>query len=268
MALALGNGPLARNPDAAVTTATVDGPPHLLWMQDVPSRLRVRFGGEIIADTTRAALLHETRLLPVYYLPRDDVRFDLLEPTDHSTHCPFKGDARYWTIRVGGRVSENAVWGYDEPVEGALDLTGYVALYFDRVDAWYEEDERLMGHPRDPFHRIDVRRSSRRAVVRIDGQVVAESAEPRLLFETGLPTRVYLPAHAWDASVLTGSDRFSVCAYKGVASYHGVRAGDDEVGDLVWRYHDPLTDALQVAGMICAPQEHDRVEVTLGGEAL
>jgi uncharacterized protein (DUF427 family) len=268
VSLTLGNGPLARNDRAADTTATIDGPGHLLWFQEVPSRIRIRFAGETIADTTRAKLLHETRLLPVYYLPRDDVRFDLLEPTDHTTHCPFKGDARYWTLRVGDRVSENVAWGYDEPVDGAPDLAPYVAFYFDRVGSWYEEDERLMGHPRDPFHRIDVRRSSRRAVVKVDGRVVAESVEPRLLFETGLPTRVYLPPYAWDSSALTRSDRTTVCAYKGVATYHGVRAGDDEVPDLVWRYQHPQHDAEPVTGMICAPQEHERVEVTLDDDAL
>src|SRR5690606_15899149 len=151
------------------------------------------------------------RLLPVYYVPRKDVRFDLLEATDHSTHCPFKGDARYWTVRAGGREAENAVWGYDEPIEGAPDLSPYVAFYFGRMDHWYEEDDEIFGHPRDPFHRIDVRSASRRVRVRVDGAVVAESSRPKLLFETGLPVRYYLPREDWDASALTPSEHHTTC---------------------------------------------------------
>jgi uncharacterized protein (DUF427 family) len=262
MSLTLGNGPFARNEAAGESNATIEAPAHILWFHDVPQRVRATLGGVTVVDTERARLLHETRLLPVYYLPRDDVRFDLLEPTDHVTHCPFKGDARYWTIRAGGAVAENAVWGYDEPIAGAPDLAPYVAFYFDRLEHWYEEDDEIVGHPRDPFHRIDVRAARRRVRVRVDGVVVADSTRPALLFETGLPTRYYLPRDDWDAAVLTPSTRTTTCAYKGRACYLGVRpAGGEEVPDLVWRYDDPLSDGRDVAGLLCAPQEHERVEV-------
>jgi uncharacterized protein (DUF427 family) len=262
MSLTLGTGPFARNEHAGETNATIEAPAHILWFHDVPKRVRATLGGVTIVDTERARLLHETRVLPVYYLPRDDVRFDLLEPTDHSTHCPFKGDARYWTIRAGGAVAENAVWGYDDPIPGAPDLAPYVAFYFHRLDHWYEEDEEVFGHPHDPFHRIDVRAARRRVRVKVDGVVVADSTSPKLLFETGLPTRYYLPRSDWDASVLTPSDHTSTCAYKGAATYFGARLPDgEEVPDLIWCYERPLADGRDVAGMLCAPQEHDRVEV-------
>ena len=123
--------------------------------------LHARFGGEVVLDTERGRLLHETGLLPALYVPEDDVRTDLLERTDHSTHCPFKGDAAYWTIRVGDRVAENAVWGYPEPLPESSWLRGYMAFYWAPMDAWYDEDERVHGHLRDPFHRVDARASSR-----------------------------------------------------------------------------------------------------------
>ncbi|MPY93349.1 MAG: DUF427 domain-containing protein [Acidimicrobiia bacterium] len=263
MSLTLGNGPFARNDAAGETNAHIEAPGHILWFHDVPKRVRATLGGETIVDTERARLLHETRLLPVYYVPRDDVRFDLLEPTEHSSHCPFKGDARYWTIRAGDQVAENAVWGYDAPIAGAPDLAPYVALYFGKVDHWYEEDEEIFGHPRDPFHRIDVRTAERRVRVLVDGAVVADSSVPKLLFETGLPVRYYLPLEHWDQAALTPSGHSSTCAYKGAAAYNGVRTAAGEVADLVWRYEAPLSDGRDVAGLLCAPQEHERVEVEL-----
>lgn len=264
MSLTIGSGPFARKADAADINQRIEGPAHVLWFQDVPGRIRATLGGETLVDTQAAKLLHETRLLPTYYLPRSDVRFDLLEPTDHSTHCPFKGDARYWTIRVGDEVAENAVWGYDEVIEGAPDLSDYVAFYFGIPDHWYEEDEELVGHPRDPFHRIDARHASRTVVVEVDGTEVARSDRPTLVFETGLPTRYYLPREDWDPDALTASSLTSTCAYKGHASYNGVRTPAGEVPDLIWRYDDPLADAPAIAGLLAAPQEHEHVDVIVG----
>src|SRR5205085_4091601 len=95
----------------------------------------------------------------------DDVDQTLLERTDHGTHCPFKGEASYWSLRAGDRVAENTVWAYEEPLEAARWLLGHVALYWDRVDAWFEEDDEIHGHLRDPYHRVDARPSSRRVQV-------------------------------------------------------------------------------------------------------
>lgn len=262
MSLTLGIGPFSRRPEAGQTNASIDGPGHLLWFHDVPKRIRATFGGEVVVDTERGRMLHETRLLPVYYLPRDDVRFDLLEPSSHRTHCPFKGDARYWDLRVGDRVAEAAVWGYDDPIEGAPDLAPYVAFYFERMDAWYEEDVRIVGHPRDPFHRVDVLASSRRVVVRVDGEEVARTERPVLLFETGLPVRYYLPDDAWRPEVFVPSDLTTTCPYKGIADYRSVRSpGGEVLGSLAWRYADPFDGCRAIAGHWCVDQDHDRVEV-------
>ena len=263
MSLTLGNGPFARRADAGESNVTIEGPAHVLWFHDVPKRVRATFGGEVVVDTEHARLLHETRLLPVYYLPRRDVRFELLEPTATRTHCPFKGDARYWSIRVGDRVAEDAVWGYDEPIAGAPDLAPYVALYFDRLDHWYEEDVEIHGHPRDPFHRVDVAPSSRQVVVRVDGEVVAETDDPVLLFETGFPVRYYLPESAWRPGVTLDSDRTTHCPYKGRADYRSLRSpATGEVLDAVlWRYADPLDESRGIAGRWSFDQGDERLEV-------
>ncbi|MDJ0853073.1 MAG: DUF427 domain-containing protein [Myxococcota bacterium] len=110
-------------------------------------RVKVVFNGEVVADTRRAVLARETRLEPAYYLPREDVRMDLMTRTDYHTHCPFKGNASYWTLTVGGQSAENAVWSYEEPLPDAEPIRGYVAFYRNRMDAWYEEDEQVSIDP-------------------------------------------------------------------------------------------------------------------------
>jgi len=110
-------------------------------LEPSPKRVRVVFGGEKIADSTRAVVMIEPRHQPVHYFPRDDVRMDLMQRTDHRSHCPFKGDASYWTLEVGGRVAENAVWSYEEPFEAVSAIKDHVAFYRDRIDAWHEDDD-------------------------------------------------------------------------------------------------------------------------------
>jgi uncharacterized protein (DUF427 family) len=119
-------------------------------------RLRVIFNGKTIADSLATLLLREKGHMSVYYFPRQDVRMDLLERTNHGTHCPYKGDASYWTLAVGGRRVENAVWSYEAPIPQSAPIKEHLAFYWNKVDHWFEEDEEIFGHPRDPYHRVDV----------------------------------------------------------------------------------------------------------------
>lgn len=222
---------------------------HRVHVETSPRRVRVKFNGETIADSKRAVLLRETGHLPVYYFPPEDVRQDVLEPTDLHTHCPFKGEASYWTVRVGDAVAENAMWGYQDPLPEREDIRGYRAFYWDKVDAWYEEDEQVFKHPRDPYHRVDVVQSSRQIRVEIGGQTVAESRRPRLLFETGLPTRYYLPVEDVRMDLLEPTDTTSVCPYKGQASYWRL-AGDATGRDVAWSYQHPIPECPKIEGLI------------------
>ena len=124
------------------TAAAVAGahPPRRIDVDPCPARVRVEFGGEVVADSTRALVMREADYAPVHYFPRDDVRMDLLVRTDHATRCPYKGDASYWTVEAGGRTAENAVWSYEDPIPGMTGIAGYLAFYRDRMDAWSEED--------------------------------------------------------------------------------------------------------------------------------
>src|SRR5919112_1838035 len=264
MTLTIGTGPFG---DQSAGTFNFDPRAlqrHILYFEDSPRRGRGVFGGETVADSRRVKLLHETGHLPVYYFPKEDIRMELLEESDHTTRCPFKGEASYWSVKVGDRVSENAVWGYPEPIDSAPPIAGYVAFYWNRMDHWFEEDEEVYVHPRDPYHRVDVLESSRRVKVSVGGEVIAETERPRVMFETGLPPRYYIPPEDVREEVLLMSETTTRCPYKGVASYWSVEAGGERVEDLVWFYPDPIPEATKIKGLLAFFDE--KVDLEVDGE--
>lgn len=263
MTLTVGTGPFGPRPRGTFNREMPDVR-GLIYFEEYPRRIRARFAGETVIDSTRVKLLHEHGHLPVFYFPRDDVRADLLEPTDHTTHCPWKGEASYWSVRVGDRVAENAVWGYPEPIEGAPPIADHLAAYWNQMDEWLEEDEPAIVHPRDEYHRIDVLDTSRHVKVSVGGEVVAESRRARVLYETSLPARWYLPREDVRPDVLEPSETRTGCAYKGFASYFSVRVGDTLEQDLVWTYPEPRHEAQRIAGYLCFFNE--RVDLEIDGE--
>lgn len=264
MGLMTGTGPLGRQP-AGEFNFEPPPPGRALYLEPTPKRIRVQLGGETIADSRRAMLLQESGLQPVYYFPAEDVRADVLEPSDRHTHCPKKGDASYYTLRVGDRVEAAAAWYYPETLpEAPARLAGLIAFYFDRMDRWLEEDEEIGVHPRDPYHRIDVLATSRHVRVSLGGQLLAESSGALALFESNLPPRWYLPAGDVTAE-LVASDTVTRCPYKGTASYRSVRLDGDELAeDLIWCYQQPLPEVGRIAGRLCFFNE--RVDIELDGE--
>jgi uncharacterized protein (DUF427 family) len=226
-------------------------PDYKILFEPSPRRVRVKFNDEIIADSTNAHLLFETRHLPVYYFPRCDVRMDRMTPTDHHTFCPYKGTASYWTIAVGDKVAENAAWSYPGPFEEVAAIKDFVAFYWNRVDAWYEEDEEIFVHPRDPYKRVDVLASSRPVQVIVGGKVVAETRRARFLFETRLPTRYYIPPEDVRVDLLVPSDTVTRCPYKGIARYYSVKIDGEVFPDLVWSYAEPIPECPKIKGYLC-----------------
>ena len=255
-----GNGPLSKRP-AGSFNFEPPPPGRALYLEPTPKRVRVQVGGETIADSRRALMLHESGLQPIYYFPPEDVRADVLEPSDRHTHCPKKGDASYYSVRVGDRTVPDAAWYYPDPLEGAPPIKDLIAFYWDRVDQWFEEDEQVFGHARDPYHRIDIRRSNRHVRISLDGTLLAESRRPTALFESNLPTRWYLPREDVVAE-LHPSEKTTICPYKGVAGYYSVegRGGSD----LIWYYAAPLPEASTIAGLLCFFNE--KVDLELDGE--
>jgi uncharacterized protein (DUF427 family) len=254
MALTLGEAPLSSRPRATVNYR-IDGPGHRLLFEPFPRRVRAVFGGETTLDTTSGMLLHESNLRPQLYLPRSDIRDDLLNSTDHRTYCPFKGDARYWSVTVNGQTADNAVWSYLDPLPEAGWLRDHVALYWDSMDAWFDEDEEVVGHLRDPYHRVDVRSTSRHVRVVAGDEVLAQSRRAVLLSETGLPNRFYLPADDVRAELLELSGTHTVCPYKGTASYRSLRTSSELIADAAWYYPEPLEGVRAVRGYLCFDAE-------------
>jgi uncharacterized protein (DUF427 family) len=211
-------------------------------------RVRVYLGGEVVADTTAPLLVWEIPQYPTYYLPAADVRTELLAPDGCLSHSPGLGDARRMTVKTAAKEAPGSALSYeDSPVE---ELRGHVRFEWNAMDAWFEEDEEVFTHPRSPYTRIDVLPSSRRVRVEVDGVTVAESASPRLLFETGLPVRYYLPKTHVRMDLLERSPTVTRCPYKGEAEYWSVRVGDRLHLDLAWSYRMPLPESERIAGLI------------------
>jgi uncharacterized protein (DUF427 family) len=263
MGLMTGTGPLSKDPAGAFN---FEPPPpgRAVYMEPCPKRVRVLLGGETIADSRHVLLVSESGLQPTYYFPPEDVRADVLEPSDRHTRCPKKGEASYHTIRVGDAVVENGAWYYPNPLESAEPIKDLIAFYWDRMDHWYEEDEEVFVHPRDPYHRVDVIPTSRRLRFSLEGEVLAETDRAMALFESNLPTRWYVPREDVSAE-LEPTDTVTRCPYKGIASYYAVRrSGGELVKDLIWYYDDPLPAVGQIVGRVCFFNE--RVDVEVDGE--
>ena len=225
-------------------------------------RIRAYLGGELVADTTRPLLVWEKPYYPTYYFPTADVRTELLSVDGGLAHPPSRGDGRTFSVDAGGRSAPRAALRLDEsPFE---ELRDAIRLDWAAMDAWFEEDEQVFTHPRDPYTRVDVLPSSRHVRVEVDGATIAESTKPTLLFETGLPTRYYLPPTHVRLDLLTPTDGSSHCPYKGSASYWSVRVGDALHADLAWSYPTPLPESQKIAGLIAFYQE--RVDLSVDGE--
>ncbi len=228
-----------------------------------PKWIRGVHRGTTIVDSTRARLVWEIPYYPAWYLPPDDVAAKL-EPTGETFRSPSRGEGTRYDLVVGDDVIPNAAWRHlDSPVEELREL---VRIEFDALDAWFEEDVEVFVHPRSPEVRIDALRSSRHVRVLVDGEVVADSHQPTLLFETGLPTRFYLPKTDVRMDLLSPTDTSTACPYKGWAEYWDVTVGDTIHADLVWGYRTPLPESAPIAGLVCFYNE--KVDIEVDGVAL
>ena len=224
-------------------------------------RVRAYKAGRLVADSSRPTLVWEVPYYPTYYLPVADVRAKL-EATGAVDHSPSRGDATLHDVVLDEVVLKGAAARYlDSPIPELRDL---VRLDFAAMDEWLEEDEPIYVHPRDPYKRVDILGSSRHIEVKVDGVTVADSHQPRVLFETGLPTRYYLPLSDVRMELLRPSTTESHCPYKGSATYWHVAIGDQVHEDLVWIYRTPLPESQKVAGLACFYNE--KVETYVDGQ--
>jgi uncharacterized protein (DUF427 family) len=271
-----------------------------LRYQPTDKRVRALVGERTVADSVRAVLVWEPRrVVPYYAVPVEDVLVPLdpaaaerdAAPTAGESGLPFLDHGAFRRHTSPGeeltpRLSDEAPSGGDgdaqaehpADVAGAADggrlvgaafrpadpaLADYVVLDFDAFDSWLEEDEPIVGHPRDPFHRVDIRSSSRHVRVLLGDRLLADSDSPVMVFETHLPIRFYLPREDVDSRALRPSARRTTCAYKGEAAYWSVQVDAYLVEDLVWSYAKPLPEADRLAGLMSFFDE--RVDVIVDG---
>ena len=241
--------------------------PWWTLVEPTPRWIRVRIGEELVADSRRA-LLHvqygpgalARSFLPTYYLPPDDVVPGVLvDPVENGTGLTV------WAVQAGERRADAAAWMHRRPPEPLEALAGMVTFSWSDPLTWFEEEEPLIAHARDPHKRVDVVPSSRAVRVEVDGVLLAESRRPLLLFETTLPVRFYLPPGDVRTELVPSETR-SVCPYKGVATWWSARIGDRLLEDIAWSYPFPVPENPRIAGLLCFRNE--RVDLTVDGQRL
>ena len=234
---------------------------HGLRIEPGHKRVRAYLAGQLVADTIHPVLVWEGPRYPVYYLPAADIRAELV-PAGRTQHSPSRGDAEILDIKVASATAVGGALRY--PQSPLPELRGLVRLEWDSMSEWLEEDEPVYTHARNPYSRVDILASSRHVRVELDGVTVADSRQPRILFETGLPPRYYLPLTDVRMDLLRPSDASSHCPYKGTASYWSVDTGRAEHRDVVWMYRFPLPESQKIAGLACFYNE--RVDLFVDGE--
>jgi uncharacterized protein (DUF427 family) len=229
-----------------------------------PKRVRGYLNGVLVVDSLSPLLVWEKPYYPAWYLPEEDVVGDVLRPSPRVDRSPSRGDAHWFDLQVPGRTVAEAAWHHpDSPIE---ELRGHVRFEWAAMDAWYEEDEEVYVHPRDPYKRVDVLRSSRHVRVLVDGAVLADTVQPTLLFETSLPTRYYLPKTDVRLDLLRPTATTTQCPYKGTAEYYTATVDGEEHVDLAWWYRHPVPEVAKIAGLVAFWNE--RVDLEVDGEVL
>lgn len=237
-------------------------PERLLYAEPLRRRMRVMFGGTWIAQSDDVLVLHEPGRYPVAYFPKPDVINDVLQPSDRATEHPELGPTAWYVVRRGDNEARRGAWEHTSLPRCAEVLADRVAFAWHAMDAFYEEDERILGHAADAYHRIDIRQSVRRLTVSADESLIADTLRPLVLYESGFAPRWYVPREDVTDGALTPVRRPTFCPYKGLCSYCDI-GGTTRAA---WSYPDPYKEVDRIADLISF--EPDKVTVTIDGEQL
>jgi uncharacterized protein (DUF427 family) len=258
MGLAWQQGPLA--PGATGTFLVAQPlPERLLYAEPLRRRLRVMFGGTSIAQSDDVVLLHEPGRYPVAYFPKADVASGVLAPSEHTTDHHELGLTAWYAVALGDHAARRGAWEHTQLPPFAALLADRVAFAWHAMDAFYEEEERILGHAADAYHRIDIRQSSRHLAVRAGESLIAESSRPLVLYESGFAPRWYVPSEDVRRPALQSVDRQTFCPYKGLCSYWDI----GERRRAAWSYPEAYREVDRIAGLISF--EPDKVDVFLDG---
>jgi uncharacterized protein (DUF427 family) len=237
-------------------------PQRLLFAEPLRRRLRVKLAGEWIADSETVLLLHEPGRYPVAYFPLADVRPGVLVGEDRTTEHRDLGVTAWFTVVVGDRRAVRGAWQHTALPDHAGLLRDRVAFAWRAMDAFFEEDERIVGHAADAYHRIDIRQSSRHLVVKDGAKLIAETRRPRVLFESGFAPRWYVPREDVDGSALSPAEGQTFCPYKGLCSYYDI-GGHRRAA---WSYLKGWPEVGRISGLVSF--EPDQVAVFLDAKQL
>lgn len=237
-------------------------PERLLYVEPLRRRMRVRFGGAWIADSEDVLVLFEPGRYPVAYFRDADISPDALERTEHTTQHRDLGSTAWYTVKGGEQSAHRGAWQHIDLPDHAKELNGRVAFAWRAMDAFYEEDERVLGHAADSYHRIDIRHTSRRLVVRRGDRVIADTTRPLVLFESGFAPRWYVDRADVDESALIAVELQTFCPYKALCNYYDI--GDTKKA--AWSYREAYTEVSRISGFVSF--EPDIVSVQLDGTEL
>jgi len=232
-------------------------PQRLLFAEPLRRRMRVKLAGQWIADSEDVILLHEPGRYPVAYFPLADIDPGVLAGESRTTQHRDLGDTAWFTVTVGDKSAPHAAWQHTALPDHAGMMRDRVAFAWRAMDAFYEEDERIVGHSADPYHRIDIRRTSRHLVVKLGDRVVADTKRPVVLYESGFAPRWYVPREDIDETALTLADGQTFCPYKGMASYYDI--GDRKKA--AWSYPEAWPEVARISNFVSF--EPDEVDVFL-----
>ena len=221
-------------------------PKRLLYVEPLRRRMRVRFGGIWVADSEDVLLLFEPGRYPVAYFPESDISPGTLEHTEHTTRHQDLGPTSWYTVRAGEKSAPRGAWQHIDLPAYATELQGRVAFAWRAMDAFFEEDERILGHAADSYHRIDIRQTSRHLVVRHGDRIVADTKRPLALYESGFAPRWYVPRADIDESGLTAVEHQTFCPYKGLCSYYNI--GDAR--EAAWSYRQAYTEVGRISDFV------------------
>jgi uncharacterized protein (DUF427 family) len=234
-------------------------PKRLLYVEPLRRRMRVCLGGTWIADSEHALVLFEPGRYPVAYFPESDISAGALQRTEHTTQHPDLGLTSWYTVRAGEHSAVRGAWQHIKLPEYARELQGRVAFAWRAMDAFYEEDERVLGHASDSYHRIDIRQTSRHLLVNHGDRIVADTRRPPVLYESGFAPRWYVPRADIDESALTPVDQQTFCPYKGLCSYYNI--GDAR--QAAWSYRQAYAEVGRISDFVSF--EPDIVAVRIDG---
>jgi uncharacterized protein (DUF427 family) len=262
MGLSWQQGPLGRDPNGTFITAT-PMPERVLYMEPLRRRMSVKLGGGIIVQSDDAVIFFEPARYPVAYFPIGDIDQGALQPADHETEHADLGKTTWFNVVGGnGELAKRGAWQHVDPPEQARALRDMVAFAWRAMDAFYEEDDRILGHAADPYHRIDIRRTSRHLVVRDGDQLVADTHAPLVLDESGFAPRWYVPRADVVADALEPVEGQTFCPYKGLASYYNI--GDAR--NAAWSYRAPFEEVERITDLVSFYPE--KLTITIDGEKL